>query len=73
MLNTQGQIGLIFHNFNLFPHLTVLKNLTLSPIRQHKIPRDIAIQKARNLLNFLQLGDKEEAYLNQLSGDSSNV
>ena len=60
--------GLVFQNFNLFPHLTVLQNLTLAPIRVLGIPREEARTLARNLLKQMGLEGKEKSYPCELSG-----
>lgn len=61
-------IGMVFQNFNLFPHMTVLDNITLAPIKIKKLGKDEANTKAENLLNRVGLLDKKEAYPSQLSG-----
>lgn len=61
-------IGLVFQNFNLFPHLSVLENLIDAPIRVRRIPREQAIQNARTLLCKMGLDTKENAYPCELSG-----
>lgn len=60
--------GLVFQNFNLFPHFTVLKNITQAPIRVKKIPKDVAEKEAMDLLKKLGLADKKDNYPHQLSG-----
>jgi len=60
--------GLVFQNFNLFPHYSVLKNITDAPIRVLKIPKREAEETARGLLARLGLEDKADAYPCQLSG-----
>jgi polar amino acid transport system ATP-binding protein len=64
----RSTFGLVFQNFNLFPHYSVLKNLIDAPINVLGIPRDTAIQTARELLEKMGLSDKENAYPCQLSG-----
>lgn len=61
-------MGMVFQSFNLFPHLTVLQNITLSPIRILKVPRDKAEAHARELLARVGLPEKEDAFPAQLSG-----
>lgn len=61
-------MGMVFQSFNLFPHLTVLKNITVSPMRIMKVPREQAEAHARELLAKVGLPEKEEAYPSQLSG-----
>lgn len=60
--------GLVFQNFNLFPHFTVMKNITDAPIRLQKRNKDEVYQEARTLLAQMGLSDKEDAYPSQLSG-----
>lgn len=60
--------GLVFQNFNLFPHFTVLKNIIDAPIRIQKRNKEEVIAKARALLAQMGLSDKENAYPGQLSG-----
>ncbi len=60
--------GMIFQHFNLFPHMTCLKNIYYSPVHVKGVPKKVAIEKARELLNMVGLGDKEQAYPDQLSG-----
>ena len=61
-------VGMVFQQFNLFPHLTILENMTLAPTLVKKIPKEQAEAKARELLARVGLGDRAEAYPNQLSG-----
>ena len=61
-------IGMVFQNFNLFPHMTVLDNITLAPIKIKKINKEDANKKAEVLLDRVGLLDKKEAYPSQLSG-----
>jgi len=60
--------GLVFQQFNLFPHYSVLKNITDAPINVQKRPRDEVIAEAKALLEKMDLADKAEAYPCQLSG-----
>ncbi len=60
--------GLVFQNFNLFPHYSVLKNIIDAPISVDKVPKKEAIERARKLLKQLGLEEKENAYPFQLSG-----
>ena len=60
--------GLVFQNFNLFPHYTVLKNIIDAPICVQKRDQKTVIEEARTLLNAMGLADKETAYPYQLSG-----
>ena len=62
------RIGIVFQAFNLFPHRTVLDNVTLAPRKVHGISRRAAEAEARNLLDRFGLADKADAYPDQLSG-----
>ncbi|MBP5167006.1 MAG: amino acid ABC transporter ATP-binding protein [Oscillospiraceae bacterium] len=64
----RGYFGLVFQNFNLFPHYSVIKNLTDAPIKVQKRPRDEVFEKARALLKRMGLEGRENAYPHQLSG-----
>lgn len=64
----QKQIGMVFQSYTLFPHLTVLGNLTLSPIRSRGVKRDEAESRAIELLNRFGLKAKAQAYPAALSG-----
>lgn len=64
----RGQIGMIFQNFNLFPHLTILENITEAPIRVFKKSRSEAEKVALELLDMVDLSDKKDMYPYQLSG-----
>lgn len=63
-----SRVGFVFQLFNLFPHKTVLDNLTLGPVKAFNIPKAEAEEKAHKLLARVGLDDKAEAYPNQLSG-----
>ncbi len=60
--------GLVFQNFNLFPHFSVLRNITDAPVSVAKVPKDVAVKKAKELLEQLGLSDKIDAYPCELSG-----
>ncbi len=62
------EIGMVFQRFNLFPHMTVLKNITLAPMKVRNISHEEAEKTARELLERVGLGDKADAYPSQLSG-----
>ncbi|MFT8871867.1 MAG: amino acid ABC transporter ATP-binding protein [Sporolactobacillus sp.] len=61
-------VGMVFQQFNLFPHLTVLDNITLAPLKVRKIPKEQAEAKARELLGKVGLLDKADVYPDSLSG-----
>ena len=63
-----AKIGFVFQNFNLFPHYTVMKNITDAPIHVQKRKKDEVYREARDLLAKMGLSDKEDAYPYQLSG-----
>ena len=62
------KMGMVFQQFNLFPHMTVLQNITFAPVRLGLMSQKEAEQKARELLSRIGLPDKEGAYPAQLSG-----
>lgn len=62
------RMGMVFQHFNLFPHKTVLGNITLAPIQLKKIPKPEAEAAAMKLLNMVHLEDKAANYPSQLSG-----
>ena len=62
------KIGMVFQQFNLFPHLTVLDNITLAPIKLKLMSEDIAKKKTIELLKTIDLKDKADEYPNSLSG-----
>jgi polar amino acid transport system ATP-binding protein len=62
------KVGMVFQNYNLYPHLTVLENLILSPVKVQKKSRKEAVQTAEALLERVGLLDKIDAYPAQLSG-----
>jgi polar amino acid transport system ATP-binding protein len=64
----QGYFGLVFQNFNLFPHYTVMKNITDAPIHVQKRNRDEVAAEAADLLDKMGLSDKGDYYPYQLSG-----
>lgn len=64
----RSRIGFVFQNFNLFPHLSVIDNIAMSPIRVKGVASDIAHDKAMLLLDRVGLADKARAYPGQLSG-----
>ncbi|MFE6893070.1 amino acid ABC transporter ATP-binding protein [Streptomyces sp. NPDC057694] len=62
------RIGIVFQAYNLFPHMTVLENITLAPRRVHGVARKTAEEHARELLERLGLGAKADEYPDRLSG-----
>lgn len=64
----RGKVGLIFQHFNLFPHLTALKNVTLAPVKIKGVAPQEAERIARDLLAKVKLADKADALPSQLSG-----
>ena len=68
LLSVRRNVGMVFQNFNLFPHLTVLENLTLSPRRTGRMDRSGAENKARELLKRVGISEQSSKYPSQLSG-----
>ncbi|MCH5187740.1 MAG: amino acid ABC transporter ATP-binding protein [Oscillospiraceae bacterium] len=62
------KVGLVFQNFNLFPHMSVMDNIITAPVRVKKIPKADAIKTAEGLLERIGLSDKADYYPYQLSG-----
>lgn len=67
-IHYNGTFGLVFQNFNLFPHFSVLKNIVDAPLRVQKRNKEEVCKEARELLKKMGLADKENAYPFQLSG-----
>ena len=61
-------LAMVFQHFNLFPHMNVLDQITLAPVKAHGIPKAEAVDEARALLARFGLGDRERDYPDQLSG-----
>ena len=68
IMKVRQQIGMVFQHFHLFPHMTVLENLTYAPMKVKGESRELAEKKARDLLARVGLTEKEAAFPNNLSG-----
>lgn len=64
----RGKIGMVFQNFNLFPHMSVIENVIESPINVFKIKKEKAIESAKEILRLVGLEDKLNSYPCELSG-----
>ncbi|GFO59815.1 polar amino acid ABC transporter ATP-binding protein [Geomonas silvestris] len=64
----RAEVGFVFQQFNLYPHLSVLANITLAPIKIRKTPKKEAEEQAMQLLERVGLAEKRDAYPTQLSG-----
>ena len=62
------KLGMVFQNFNLFPHMTTLQNITLAPVQTGKMNKEQAETKAKELLERVELADKMDVYPSSLSG-----
>jgi len=62
------KMGMVFQHFNLFPHLTIMDNITLAPVLLKKMTKEEAVAKGRELLERVGLAEKADAYPAQLSG-----
>lgn len=67
-IHYEGEFGLVFQNFNLFPHFSVMQNITDAPIKVQKRGKEEVYREARELLKKMGLEDKADAYPYQLSG-----
>ena len=68
LTQVRQKMGLVFPQFTLFPHLTVLENITLAPICEKLMDKDTAIKEAEKLLKSINLYDKKDNYPSELSG-----
>ncbi|MEM1890085.1 MAG: ATP-binding cassette domain-containing protein [Pyrobaculum sp.] len=68
VMEVRKKVGFVFQHYNLFPHLKVVDNIVLPLIKVHKVPKDVAIERAREALGLVGLLDKWDAYPLQLSG-----
>lgn len=64
----RSEVGMVFQHFNLFPHLTILENLTLGPIWVRKVPKKKAEETAMNYLEKVQIAEQAKKFPGQLSG-----
>ena len=64
----EGDTGLVFQHFNLFPHMTCLENITYAPIKVKKIPKEQAVARAKELLKMVGLESKADVYPAHISG-----
>ncbi|MBT8367936.1 MAG: amino acid ABC transporter ATP-binding protein [Deltaproteobacteria bacterium] len=64
----RAEVGMVFQHFNLFPHLTIVENLTLGPIWVRKVPKKEAEETAMHFLEKVQIADQAKKYPGQLSG-----
>ena len=64
----RAQVGMVFQNFNLFPHLTAIGNIIEAPVHVLRRPRDVALARARELLAQVGLSEKADSYPEELSG-----
>ncbi|WP_079421537.1 amino acid ABC transporter ATP-binding protein [Clostridium oryzae] len=68
MRSTIEKMGMVFQNFNLFPHMTVLENVMIAPITVKKQSREEVLERAKRLIDKVGLSDKYDAYPSKLSG-----
>ena len=67
------KMGMVFQQFNLFPHLTIMNNITLAPVLLKKMSKEEAVKKGKELLARVNLSEKAEAYPAQLSGGQKQM
>lgn len=68
ILKVRQRVGMVFQHFNIFPHMTVIQNLTYAPMKVKGIPKSQAYDKAQDLLQRVGLADKADVYPSKLSG-----
>ena len=68
LANVRANVGMVFQNFNLFPHMTILENVTLAPMRVDEISSQVATKRALALLHNVGISDQADKYPGQLSG-----
>lgn len=68
MMEISKDVGMVFQNFNLFPHKSVIENIIEGPMRVLKKSKEQSKSEAREILSFLSLSEKEDSYPHQLSG-----
>lgn len=66
--NITMKMGMVFQNFNLFPHMTALENVMIAPLNVKKEPKEVVMNRAKQLLTKVGLGDKMDYYPSKLSG-----
>lgn len=67
-IDLEGETGMVFQHFNLFPHMTCLENITYAPIKVKKIPKEQAVARAKELLKMVGLKSKADVYPAHISG-----
>ena len=67
-IDLEGETGMVFRHFNLFPHMTCLENITYAPIKVKKIPKEQAVARAKELLKMVGLESKADVYPAHISG-----
>lgn len=67
-IDLEGETGMVFQHFNLFPHMTCLENITYAPIKVKKIPKEQAVARAKDLLKMVGLESKADVYPAHISG-----
>lgn len=68
LMDVRKRVGFVFQHYNLFPHLKIIDNIVLPLVKVHSLPREEAVQRAREALQLVGLAEKERAYPLQLSG-----